>query len=50
MHYTLSRESCDICREILTLLRNHANELPEAAADRAELAVFLKEKSSHPCL
>ena len=44
MHYTLSRESCTICREILQTLKRHAGNLPEAASDRVALATFLKDK------
>lgn len=45
MHYKLSRESCDICRELLLILKQHAGNLPEATSDRSALAAFLKEKS-----
>ena len=44
MHYTLSRESCDICRELLLVLKHHAGSLPEAVSDRSTLAAFLKDK------
>ena len=44
MHYQLSRESCVICQEMLHILKQHTNELPEASEDRIALAVFLKEK------
>ena len=44
MHYTLSSESCTICRELLRTLKQHASNLPEAIADRAALAEFLKTK------
>ena len=44
MHYTLSRESCDICRELLLILKQHAGSLPEAVSDRTALAAFLKDK------
>jgi len=44
MYYTLSRESCTICRELLQTLRQHASDLPEAASDRTALAAFLKDK------
>jgi ArsR family transcriptional regulator, arsenate/arsenite/antimonite-responsive transcriptional repressor len=44
MHYTLSRESCTICRELLQTLKQHAGNLPEAVADRRALAAFLKDK------
>jgi ArsR family transcriptional regulator len=46
MHYTLSRESCTICRELLQTLNQHAGNLPEAVSDRAALATFLKGKPS----
>ena len=44
MHYTLSRESCVICSELLQTLKQHAGNLPEAASDRNTLAAFLKDK------
>ncbi len=44
MYYTLSRESCAICQELLQVLKRHASVLPEAASDRDELANFLKNK------
>jgi ArsR family transcriptional regulator len=44
MYYTLSRESCDICKDLLLILKQHANNLPEAASDRSALASFLKDK------
>jgi ArsR family transcriptional regulator len=44
MHYKLSRESCDICKELLLILRQYASCLPEAASDRSALAAFLKTK------
>jgi ArsR family transcriptional regulator len=44
MHYTLSRESCLICKELLLILKRHAGNLPEAASDRSVLAVVLKNK------
>jgi ArsR family transcriptional regulator len=45
MHYKLSKESCTICREVLHILEQHANELPEAKQDREVLATILKSKS-----
>jgi len=44
MYYTLSQESCDICQELLLVLKQHASDLPEAAADRRALAALLKNK------
>jgi ArsR family transcriptional regulator len=44
MHYTLSQESCTICKELLQTLRQHASSLPDAASDRTALAAFLKDK------
>lgn len=44
MYYTLSRESCTICRELLQTLKQHAGTLPEALSDRSMLATFLKDK------
>ena len=45
MYYTLSRESCIICRELLRILKQHAGSLPEVTADRNAVAAFLKEKT-----
>ena len=44
MYYSLSRESCLICRELLQILMQHAGNLPEAVSDRSTLAAFLKDK------
>lgn len=44
MYYQLSRESCQMCHELLDILQQHAADLPEANADRLVLAQFLKEK------
>lgn len=49
MYYQLSRESCDLCRELLATLRHHAASLPGAAADRRTLAAFQKTKTGPPC-
>lgn len=46
MHYTLSRESCDICTELLQILRHHAANLPEAESDRTALVSFFTDKPS----
>ena len=46
MYYQLSQESCSICRELLEILKQHAGDLPEAAADRKALSAFLKDKTS----
>lgn len=45
MYYTLSRESCDTCRELLRILKQYASALPEAESDRNALAAFLSDKS-----
>jgi len=44
MYYTLSRESCDICEDLLLILKQHAGNLPEALSDRRALAAFIKDK------
>jgi ArsR family transcriptional regulator, arsenate/arsenite/antimonite-responsive transcriptional repressor len=44
MYYSLSRESCTICKEFLQTLQQHASILPEAGSDRTALAAFLKDK------
>jgi ArsR family transcriptional regulator len=44
MYYTLSQESCTICKELLQILKQHATKLPEATSDRRALADFLKDK------
>ena len=43
-YYTLSRESCDICLELLLILKEHAAGLPEAVSDRAALVEFQSTK------
>lgn len=45
MHYQLSRESCQMCQELLETLQHHVGGLPEATADRKALADFIKSKS-----
>ena len=49
MHYSLSRESCAICRELLQSLKKHAATLPEAASDRTALAIFRKNATGSTC-
>lgn len=44
MYYTLSKDSCDICKELLLILKRHARNLPEAASDRKTLAALQKNK------
>ena len=44
MYYQLSRESCEMCRELIDILNRHVAGLPEAAADRCAIAAFLKGK------
>ena len=45
MHYQLSRESCQMCRELLDTLQKNVSTLPEAVSDRKALAEFLKSKT-----
>jgi ArsR family transcriptional regulator, arsenate/arsenite/antimonite-responsive transcriptional repressor len=46
MYYTLSRESCTICRDMLLILKQHAGDFPEVESDRSMLAVYLKNKAT----
>ncbi len=48
MYYQLSRESCQMCRELLDILQRHASNLPESVSDRMALADFVRSKSP-PC-
>jgi ArsR family transcriptional regulator, arsenate/arsenite/antimonite-responsive transcriptional repressor len=50
MYYSISRESCLICSELLLILKLHAGDLPEAASDRTTLAAFQKTKIDPGCL
>lgn len=45
MNYTLSRESCDICKEIMLTLKQHAGNLPEAISDSKAIVALQKNKS-----
>lgn len=47
-YYTLSRESCAVCRDLLQTLKQYAADLPEAVTDRNALKAFLQTKPS-PC-
>lgn len=49
MYYSLSRESCTICKELLRTLKKHAANLPEAASDRAALLAFQQVKENRTC-
>jgi ArsR family transcriptional regulator len=44
MYYSLSRDSCTVCKEVLVTLKQHASNLPETTSDRIALANLLKEK------
>ncbi len=44
MYYQLSRESCQMCRELLDTLKINVGNLPEAESDRKALADFTKSK------
>ncbi|HZV82321.1 MAG TPA: metalloregulator ArsR/SmtB family transcription factor [Geobacteraceae bacterium] len=45
MYYQLSKESCQMCRELLDTLKRNVSTLPEAASDRQALADFIKSKT-----
>ena len=49
MYYSLNRESCTICKELLQTLKLHASNLPEAASDRDTLAAFQHTKDNPAC-
>jgi len=49
MYYSLSRESCTICQEILQTIKQYAGDLPEAGADRAALVLFRNHKDNPAC-
>ena len=49
MHYSLSRENCTICKELLQTLKQHASNLPEAVSDRDTLAAFQQTKDNPVC-
>jgi len=49
MHYSLARESCAICKELLQSLKKHAATLPEAASDRDALLAFRKATTGPTC-
>jgi ArsR family transcriptional regulator len=50
MYYKLSRESCNICKDMLLILKQHAGTLPEAELDRSALAAFRRTKDNSNCL
>ena len=50
MYYSLSQESCIICKELLKTLKQHANNLPEAVSDRDTLIAFQATKENSACL
>ena len=45
IYYQLSKESCEMCREMLNILKLHVSDLPEVAADRTTFESVLKDKS-----
>jgi ArsR family transcriptional regulator len=49
MYYSLSRESCTICKELLQTLGQHASNLPEATSDRNTLIIFQQTKDNPTC-
>ncbi len=46
MYYTLSNESCDICKEILLTIKKHGASLPESLSDQNALTAFMKDKAT----
>ncbi|MBT1070503.1 ArsR/SmtB family transcription factor [Pelotalea chapellei] len=46
MYYQLSRESCQMCRELLETLKKSVGNLPEAESDRKAFAEFKKKPPS----
>ena len=50
MYYSLSRESCAICKELLQTLNQHAGNLPESTSDRDTLAAFQQNKDNPICV
>jgi ArsR family transcriptional regulator len=49
MFYSLSLESCIICKEILQILKQHASSLPEVISDREALLAFQQSKDNPAC-
>ena len=49
MYYSLSRESCTICKELLQTLKQNTSNLPEAVSDRETLAAFQQIKDNPTC-
>jgi ArsR family transcriptional regulator, arsenate/arsenite/antimonite-responsive transcriptional repressor len=50
MYYKLSQESCEICKEMLLILKKHASDLPVALTDRDALSAFQKTQGNPNCL
>ncbi|MHB8122331.1 MAG: ArsR/SmtB family transcription factor [Desulfuromonadaceae bacterium] len=46
IYYALSKESCDICKEMLLTIKKHAASLPESLSDRSALAALTKDKAT----
>jgi ArsR family transcriptional regulator len=49
MYYSLSRESCTICKELLQTLKQHASILPDATSDRNTLVASQQTKVNPTC-
>jgi ArsR family transcriptional regulator len=49
MYYSLSRESCTICKDLLMTLKQHASILPEATSDRNTLVTSQQTKDNPTC-
>lgn len=50
MYYSLSRDSCDLCIELLQTLQYHASNLAESKLDRNTLAAFQQTKDNPTCI
>jgi ArsR family transcriptional regulator len=49
MYYSLSSESCTICKELLQTLKRHASSLPEVTSDHNTLTAFQQNKDIPIC-
>ena len=49
-HYSISKESCAICKELLQTLKHHAGNLPEALSDHDTLVAYQQTKDNQTCM